>query len=159
MSIQTFLKGIQRSPVVTGTIPLEAQMGLPVLSVVGSTLCVQCFFATTELTQEAILLHTPQYVLQVSYPHGRLLSFSNLAFDARFAGTDFSAPVGQIALSQEAGEAHGRRMDTVYRQCGALLARYEEEGALDAAALSAYRTLLQRTVDPGQWPVYDLLSR
>lgn len=159
MSIQTFLKGIQRSPVVTGTIPLEAQMGLPVLSMVGPTLCVQCFFATTQLTEQTLLLHTPQYVLLVSYPHGRLLSFSNLAFDPRFADTDFAAPVGQIILSQEAGEAHGRRMDTVFRQCGALLARYEEEGTLDAAALSAYRTLLQRTVDPGQWPVYDMMSR
>lgn len=158
MNIQSYLQTVKRHPVVQSAIPLEAEMGLPALSMANGVLCVHFLFATTALTQGAVQLHAPQYHLVLTYPKGKLVAFSNLAYDAAWGKTDFAAPVGSLALTPEAAGAAGRARETALRQLGALLARYEEEGGLDEGALAAYRALLYRTVDAGLLPAYQALT-
>lgn len=158
MNIQSYLQMVKRHPVVQSAIPLEAEMGLPALSMANGALCVHFLFATTSLTPQAVELHAPQYHLVLTYPKGKLVAFSNLAYDGKWAGADFSAPVGSLPLTREAAEAAGRGRETTLRQLGALLNRYEEEGDLDEGALAAYRALLYRTVDAGQRPAYQALT-
>ena len=65
MNIQSYLQMVKRHPVVQSAIPLEAEMGLPALSMANGTLCVHFLFATTSLTPQAVELHAPQYHLSL----------------------------------------------------------------------------------------------
>ena len=97
ITIQEFLKSINKNAVVRENLPLGLGMSYPMLSIVGDHLLVSVFYYKAQIRPEdKTLLMPPEYMMTFEYPSGKLVSLSNLQLDARFAKVTFDKAVGMF---------------------------------------------------------------
>jgi len=95
LTMQEFLKLLNNSETVRKLVPLGLGMGLPMLNIVGDTLCVTVpYYKSVPRKDDKTLIFPTENIIIAKWPTGNILEFRSLRYDKEYQKIDFDKPVG-----------------------------------------------------------------
>ncbi len=95
ISIKDILHRINCGEAVRSAVPMGMGAGLPMLNIANGQLLVSVFYyRSVPKPDDKTELFAPRNIISASYPDGKLAAFRTLPYEAKYADTDFSKPVG-----------------------------------------------------------------
>lgn len=164
MSIREIVQHINTNDFVLHcNMPLGYVPGLPILKILNDELCLEVPFLKYKLTgqPDQTLVYPLRYTVTMTLPEKKMVAFSNLAYDSRFAQVDFDQPIGTFRheavkhlKKDEYRKVREELLDQYDKVARALL-----EGAPYTAEDEAHmRRLMQMMLEPSLLPLYQALD-
>ena len=154
MKTNEVIKSIQRNPVVTSNIPLEAQMGYPVFSLGEGKLFVSFLFNLSRLDNQSVSLFLPRYSLKVIYPFNKIVKFEDLAYSKNHSFHEFETPVSTLTLSSLHSVSSKAKMEDLIVQSDRLLEEYETQKMISNDKFDTCRKLVYSLIAPTFLAIY-----
>lgn len=154
MTIREVIDAIQKHPAVLCSIPLEASMGFPAVTICNNRLCLHFLYYNTKLTEDKILLYEPRYSLKTVHPFNRIVKIEDLSYNPKHAFHAFLSPKGSIALTAAEGLMQREKAEVLFASVDQLLNSYEKDKLIAPEALEEYRLKLYQTVNAVHLPMY-----
>lgn len=105
MRFEELIKSVQEMPVVRQMIPLNVQMGFPVLKQWnGEVLALFPYYAVKIIDKEIWMSH-PLFYAEVSYPGGRLTGIQDCRYSCLFGDLDYNNYAGVFTKGRGEGAA------------------------------------------------------
>jgi hypothetical protein len=161
MTMQEFLKALNKSDVVRKTVSLGLGMGLPMINIVGENVCVSVpYYKVVPAKDDKTLIYPPECIVTAKWPNGIVTGFSNLRYDKDYQKVNFDKPVGTFrheAIKQwNRGEYQSKKMELYTMYDEFLASLYSDEPYTGGEAFSE---LLNIIIEPSLRPFYQKIGK
>lgn len=163
ISVKEVLHKINVCEAVRAVVPMGMGAGLPMLEIAGGRLLVSVFyFRSAAKPDDKTELFAPQYIISVGYPDCKLAAFRTLPLEAKYAGTDFSAPAGTFrhdAVKHLNHKQYADKKDELYALLDKQIAYIGgEDGVFTAEDRDRLKELYAMLAEPSLLPFYRDMS-
>lgn len=161
MTMQEFLKALNSSDIVRKLVPLGLGMGLPMLNIIGETLCVTVpYYKSVPRKDDKTLLFPPEFIITAKWPTGNILEFRSLRFDKDYQKIDFEKPIGTFrheAVKQWNRGEYQKKKQELYSMYDTFISSLYSEG--NYTKEEEFSELLNIIVEPSLRPFYKNIGR
>ncbi len=142
MDARQLIDRLSDTDLVRNEIAMQAQLGLPWLSLRGGELCISFKPHREDYDGSVIRCYAPQYEVAWVYPFVHAVLFWDLAYSEE--APNLSAPVAELDAQWmlSIGKAY---LQEVYDACTRVLTFREENGTVTDVVLHRYQELYQKT--------------
>lgn len=120
--MRDFIKEVQEKQAVRSMIPMNFQMGLPVLKQKDQELLIIFPYYRTKVEGSQIHMSLPRFHAVMAYPSVRLVRVEDLKYNSRFQDIDFSVYEGTFSRGiGEQASAYREAVEGYLDRAGALL--------------------------------------
>ncbi|MBU9728607.1 hypothetical protein [Diplocloster modestus] len=147
--MREYIKEVQEKQAVRSMIPMNFQMGLPILKPKDQELLVIFPYYRTKVEGNQIHMSLPRFHAVMAYPSGRLVRVEDLKYNGRFQDIDFSAYEG--VYSRGIGEQAAAYREAVERyldRAGALLKQQSGGAQITAEQAGQMQEELFQIIEP-----------
>ncbi len=160
MTMQEFLKVLNKSDIVRKQVPMGLGMGLPMPDIIGDTLCVSVpYYKVIPAKEDKTLIFPPEYVITAKWPNGAVIGFKNLRYDREYSKVKFDKPVGTFrhdAIKQwNKGEYQSKKTELFQKYDIFIASLYSEEPYTE----EGFSDLLNVIIEPSLRPFYQRIGR
>lgn len=163
ISLKEVLHKINIGEAVRSAVPMGMGAGLPMLEIAGERLLVSVFYyRSNPKPGDKTELFAPKYIISVGYPDCKLAAFRTLPHEAKYASTDFTAPVGTFrhdAVKHLDRKQYVDKKNELYALLDKQIAYLGgEDGVFTAEDREKLRGLYAMLAEPSLLPFYRDMS-
>lgn len=162
MTMAKFIKNIRQNVVSSNLIPMQLNVGWPVLSIRDKNLCVCIpFFRSVLNTGDNTLIYPITYTITATWNKGTVVEFKNLRFDSTFQRVDFSKPVGKFrhdAVKHLNGLQYKEKRQRLFELYDKLIDCIYQDVPFEGEDKTEFKQILQMLMEPSLKPFYKALG-
>jgi hypothetical protein len=160
ITMEEFLKELNKSDIVRKQVPLGLGMGLPMLDIIGEELCVSVpYYKVIPAPEDKTLIFPPEYVITAKWPNGLIVGYQNLRYDREYSKVKFDKPIGTFrheAIKQWNKGEYQRKKAELFKMYDAFIASlYSDEPYTD----DGFAELLNTIIEPSLRPFYMRIGK
>lgn len=162
MTMSVFIKDVKQSVVSTNLVPMQMNVGWPILSIRDKNLCVCIpFFKSVLNTGDNTLIFPVAYTITATWPKGVIVEFKNLRFDNMFQRVEFSKPVGKFrhdAIKHLNGLQYKEKRKRLFELYDKLIDCIFQDIPFEGENKIEFIQTLQMLMEPSLKPFYKALG-
>ncbi len=163
--IKKLLKSLKTDDFVLGCkMPMGYSYGLPVLKIANGSLCMVVPFLKYKMTGvvDKTLIYPIRNTVTLSLPEKTFIGFEDLRFDEKFAGVEFSKPIGYFRpekLKNVNKSEYNKLKDELYESYNKVIDALLYDGEYSEADEARMKELLNLLVEPCLYPLYKAIDK
>lgn len=147
--MKEYIKQVQEKQAVRSMIPMNFQMGFPVLKQKDQELLAIFPYYRTKVEGSQIHMSIPRFQAVVTYPSGRLVRVEDMKYNSRYQEVDFSAYPGSFSRGTgEHAAAYREAVERYLDRVGALLKQRSDQAEISAEQIGLMQEELFQIIEP-----------